>query len=293
MDFISLGIVVTDMASHIRMPPGWTIIGSAEFQATWPASEAAAKLFQHLHNETATRPQWVEEDSSIQLPLVNDAISGEGMNLLHHAAQWFKRETERELERIILCQKNGVPLSEQPLVLIQKEDQWGDLARFLRAHGIGFDKANLVRFLDACKISHRIDGVSRATGSSAQGEAVSVSNGDEPAPLSKREIGKAFAGVYGGWDEEAWCDALGDKRTKWFASARVELGERGKDSATWDPVVLALLLLRRQVTWDRLNEVFKHDALRAWRDRWVSESQESRPVGYRAGPHTLAEWMLK
>lgn len=288
MDFISLGIVVTDMASHIRIPPGHTIIGSAEFQATWPASEAAKKLFQRLHNEAAGRPQWVEQDTSIGLPLVNDAVSGEAMELLRYAAQWFKRESYRQLKHWIHCQENDIPKLEQPLS-IEQEGQWGDIAQYLRAFQIGFDRHELVQFLNTTGIRHCIVGGLPATRASGS-EGAASADGD-PVPLDTGDIAKAFARVHFR-DEKRWRTALGDERNEWLLPARVKKGRAGKPPHTWNPVRLAELLLeKKKATSEQLDTVFKHEALRAWLNRW-EKFQKNRPPVRQDRSHKGAGWIL-
>lgn len=89
-----------------------------------------------------------------------------------------------------------------------------------------------------------------------------------PTPLDTRTMASALDGI-DRRNAEGWRRLLGD-RPKWVQGATVTPGARGRESATWDPVKLALLLSEtKRATQDRLSKMFRdRSELEQWRDAY-------------------------
>src|SRR5476651_803016 len=129
------------------------IVGNPQFKHACQISEAARDLWQQLSNAPDLRPRWVE--IRYRRPMFNDRVAEEGEALLEAAAQWRDYETSRRLAFIAVESRVGkhsaTPLMEP---VIEENGQWTQ-QEFWRAASIGFDRAEVVRFLDATNIPYR------------------------------------------------------------------------------------------------------------------------------------------
>lgn len=153
MDFISLGEVIKNMVECVIGPED-DLYSDAAFTKAKRYSDAAADLHRELHNNNETRPQWVAISDATEQPLINDAVSIEGMGILEHMAGWHERLVTGHLKYLAECEsaeKAGIDVSRhRPSIKLGN----GQYTRqgILKAHRIGFNRAELTAFLAAHNI---------------------------------------------------------------------------------------------------------------------------------------------
>lgn len=148
MNFIDLDTVLTGLADRVLVPQ------ESQFPEEARISEAAGLLRQTLHNVSQDRPRWVERNKISRKPEFNDAaIYPDAMAMLEHAAGWYRREVKNRLAHIALCLNAGLgPKDVEPSLNLADLPFPG--VQFFRPREIGFDRAELVAFLDSNQIDH-------------------------------------------------------------------------------------------------------------------------------------------
>lgn len=129
-------------------------------------SSAAGLLHQLLNNAPEERPRWVEINSITARPVFSDAaLYPEGMEILLHTAGWHERERENHVKHLLhlaAAKERGIDPS-----LITKGHNLNDgrypRLQLLRPRGIGFDRTELISFLDQNKIEHKLTPVTSAS----------------------------------------------------------------------------------------------------------------------------------
>lgn len=145
-------------------------------------SSAAGLLHQLLNNAPEERPRWVEINSITARPVFSDAaLYPEGMEILLHTAGWHERERENHVKHLLhlaAAKERGIDPS-----LITKGHNLNDgrypRLQLLRPRGIGFDRAELVAFLNNHQIEH--DLLPQAGEANAEIKADSASNAPKAA----------------------------------------------------------------------------------------------------------------
>lgn len=102
----------------------------------------------------------------------------------------------------------------------------------------------------------------------AKVEAVAVT---PPAPAAKGITKNAVIGAFEGlhYNADQWKKLLGDQDAKWLLPARVARGDKNT-SALWNPTVIALTLLDKEIPIRKLDAVFV--SLNDWADEWREKS---------------------
>lgn len=151
MDFEPLHHVLQTIA---KCKDATTIVGNAAFRHAWQVTEAAKDLQQQLCNAPDPRPRWVENRRNRHI--FNEGVAEDGMSLIDRAAGWYDFEVSRRLaflaadSRVRQGRQIVTPLMEP---VVEENGQW-TRAEFLRSLGIGFDRSELVKFLNTTRIPH-------------------------------------------------------------------------------------------------------------------------------------------
>lgn len=177
---------------------------------------------------------------------------------------------------------DGDPLEEAGFLLSD-----GDAIPLLkRLRGIRLDVLReLAHWCSADDLVRMIDGehpaqISPQPASAPQEapEPVQANQSDKPTidgdclpPVTTGELAAAFAGL-NGWDEDEWNDRLGAASSKkWMLKARLSDGTRGRNGtpATWNPVILAMVLHKRVPSTGRvfLARFLTRPVLKPWLDQ--------------------------
>lgn len=139
MDFITLDEALDAMAASID--------GDDEVAKY---SRVAAELHQKLHNSRRPPPRWVEISKETGLPLLNDAVAGEGMSILMHMAGWKRRKDEERNNHIFACLTSGLDPANVPQSMSVNGGQYNwHRHGFRRETQIGFDRDKWISFLKA------------------------------------------------------------------------------------------------------------------------------------------------
>ena len=114
------------------------------------------------------------------------------------------------------------------------------------------------------------------------GEAKSIApscNAEPPPPLTTPEVADAFDGV-NVQTAKQWRDKLGDVNNhQWLLPARAAKGA-APTPATWWPVLLAELLIKRGATAESLNRAFLVEPkLKPWLPHWQEKRRERNAFG--------------
>jgi hypothetical protein len=149
MDFITLAAVLDGIvASNLE---------SGDDRAT-EYSRAAATLHQQIHNNQC--PQWVEVNKNTGKPLRNDAVADEGMSILEHMAGWWNRQVEERTRHVIACLTFGLDPDNEPMTINPNGGRYNwRKQKILRETEIGFERTELINFLDTNKIEHHLSQV--------------------------------------------------------------------------------------------------------------------------------------
>jgi len=173
------GALVRDNALVMRARKFWiraerTIDNARRF------SEAAQKLNKALHDD-AKPPQWMQFDKVKGFAVRADSISTEGLALLTHATGWEKRERKLSHEHVKDCTRNGWgPGTMHPAR--STDDGLTPAGSYFRPREIGFDRAELLAFLDG-KVTHSIESTAPAQNTATPAPVVAV--------VALVELGKA------------------------------------------------------------------------------------------------------
>ncbi|KXS31651.1 MAG: Uncharacterized protein AWT59_2210 [Candidatus Gallionella acididurans] len=155
IDFISLDEALTGIADKSQVPK--FIADRSEAAEMWRYSDAAARLHKCLHNAPEQRPQWVEQHKITRQHLRNDAVSNEGMEILEHMAGWYLRQSKERSDHILFCIKVGLDSDIEPMKTDPNSGKWNWKNHpFQREKQIGFDRVQLIGFLDNSEIEHGI-----------------------------------------------------------------------------------------------------------------------------------------
>ena len=108
---------------------------------------------------------------------------------------------------------------------------------------------------------------------------VQPARGDDRAPLTTPEMAEAFDGICE-CDSAQWKRKLGDVNNHgWVLPARTAKGIAPKPS-TWEPIVFACLLEKRDATLESLNKKFlKEPRLKPWLHDWQEKRREKNAFG--------------
>lgn len=156
MDFITLSETLDALAGRMSVPDAVGV--AADYAGAWRYSEAAGTLHQVFHNSPELRPQWVEQHNSTGKPCHNDAVANEGMAILEHMAGWHKREMKERADHVFVCLTAGQDPAAEPMA-INPNGRMHDYRNqtFLRDTQIGFNRAELIKFLDRREIAHSLE----------------------------------------------------------------------------------------------------------------------------------------
>lgn len=205
MEFITLQAVLDGIAATVQSRPyvcdpvpdklkdSEVVLAAREFWETQAPeldnarrfSEAAKKLNKALHHD-AKPPQWMQYDKVKGFAVPAESIGAEGLDLLTHATGWCKREIELSAEHVRDCGHNG--WDPRTLQLTRNmNDGLTPAGSFFRIYEIGFERAELVAFLEG-KIDHDLK-AQDTTPSAAPVVTESVPDGMKPAkvgPVSEK-----------------------------------------------------------------------------------------------------------
>lgn len=172
MDFIKLGEALASIADCINLPPHFndkaTDIGAISqaaadefWQSNNPKIEwsrkfgyAAFTLNKALHDSDAP-PQWMAFDKGKRFAVRADGVKQEGIELLTHATGWGNRE----LENCTTHFRNAITQGDDALAMPVSRgvnDGQAPAGKLIRLQTIGFDRAELVAFLDGNGIDHNL-----------------------------------------------------------------------------------------------------------------------------------------
>lgn len=151
MDFINLDDVLTGLADCVSVRKD--IEADPDYAEAAKCSRAAELLYQALRNSPESRPRW--KDLNINGPVSDDALFAECMTMLKHTAGWYGRETKRRCDHVESCLKVRL---DPNIKLMGRDMNGGKYPRvpFLRSREIGFDRAELVSFLENKKVEHAL-----------------------------------------------------------------------------------------------------------------------------------------
>lgn len=104
-------------------------------------------------------------------------------------------------------------------------------------------------------------------------DAPAAKSGTVERSISKGEVINAFDGLHFG--RSGWNNALSDV-PEWIKPCRVTLGRKGDNTtpATWNPVLIAVALIDKGITPNKLDAVFVR--LKDWVDEWREASANDR-----------------
>jgi hypothetical protein len=150
MEFINLFESLYAIEARVSVPK----VG--EFSDEIKSSEAAGLLHQTLSNAVDGRPRWVEENKISGKPIFNDtAVYPEAMAILEHAAGYYRRSANNRSNHIYSCLRAGLDPSAVPIGYNMADMQY-PRDKIIRPLSIGFDRAELVAFLDENQIEHNL-----------------------------------------------------------------------------------------------------------------------------------------
>jgi hypothetical protein len=182
LDFINLNDAVDAVAGRVQVAE--TISAdTAEIERT---SRAAAVLHAELFNAEVEPPRWAEVSKETGKPLLQD-VRDEGLKLLESVAGWARRRRAEMVRYADECRVLDVEPDPDPFhvpeppepdpvpshvpdiesgreaeprghrISIKPIDGKYGAARFWRDREIGFDRSELIRFLDACGLAHSLE----------------------------------------------------------------------------------------------------------------------------------------
>lgn len=220
------------------------------------ASRAAAHLLEHFTNSSIAL-RWFDK-SLTGIPLLFEDARKESRDELVNLTnqeRYFKAHFERA--------RRGSSRWEDAVPDAAGEDttSFRDIPKRHRFWSIGFDRAEIVSFLDRSAIPHRF-----STNSGNE-----VKNGI-PTPV----IAAAFAGL-SGWDMDRWKKNL--SAAAWAKDAQTRSGRKGTGgSALWDPVLLAKFArTHRGISLHELGKVFRATkAFEPWLAEWKVYEEDAR-----------------
>lgn len=172
LEFIRLATVVARIANCVQLEPhlddNATAIGDISRAAAdkfwkennpkieWARSfgVAASMLNKALHDSNMP-PQWMEFDNQKRFAVKNDAIKQEGIELLTHATGWGNREQGNYSLHFFNAITQGEDALAMPIARGLNDGLAPD-GKMLRFLNIGFDRAELVAFLDKNQIGHNL-----------------------------------------------------------------------------------------------------------------------------------------
>jgi hypothetical protein len=187
----------------------------------WRYSEAAANLHQQLHNLPEQRPRWMTLHNVTGKPVFSDDVATEGMGMLEYMAGWYKKHIEAHSDFFAFYSRAGMDanaeLSRYPHY---RKYRRGALSR---AFVIGFDRTDLIRFLDDARvgIAHRLRGGDDGSGQSVQ-----------PLPQQRHQDQEVLA-VPGGLHNQL---PAGEPKTEARTAPRLTLPDK---SDTWAKAIEA------------------------------------------------------
>jgi len=148
MEFVTLREALYAIEARVSVPK----VG--EFVDEIKSSEAAGLLHQTLSNVLEGRPRWVEKNKISGKPIFNDtAVYPEAMAMLEHAAGYYHRCADNRNNHIYSCLSAGLDPKAVPIGINTADSQFPGVQLF-RPKSIGFDRAELVAFLDSNQIDH-------------------------------------------------------------------------------------------------------------------------------------------
>lgn len=286
--FVSLGEVLLDLEQHILIPefvanlPGcdaeWLIKGRDD---TYRGSEAASMLYQAigLDSEGVSLRWFATGSGPIQRPLPTEAAKSDGMTLLRERIDWYGGWVARHkmFAPALFDQSRWSGAITKP----HFAESFDEIERFSgyvgKRYGVselGFDRAEIVAFLDLHEISHSLQ-VTTKEGAVVQSKL--------PSGLPTPDMAASFAGL-GTWGVENWVRCLNE--TKWPEPACMKKGVPGRrreGAALWDPIRLAQLVLAREhcgIDLNMLGRRFRRSAeLQPWLSDWVEFENQVRWFG--------------
>jgi hypothetical protein len=150
MDFVTLDAALTSMANCIPVP-----FYHQYAEEAFRFSEAARILHQTLKNHPESRPLWVECFGG-RRPLHNDDVSDHGMKVLLHAKCWYDWESKSLSDHAFMCSQANLDPKTEPRLLDDSKDKY-PRELIMRPFYIGFDRAELIAFLDRNRIEHTLE----------------------------------------------------------------------------------------------------------------------------------------
>lgn len=148
MEFVTLREALNAIAARVPVPK------VSEFAEEAKTSEAAGLLHQTFNNVLEGRPRWVERNKISGKPIFNDtAVYPEAMALLERAAGYHNRCTDNRNNHISSCLRAGLDPRWVPIGFDLADMEY-PRDKFFRPDSIGFDRAELMAFLDKTQIDN-------------------------------------------------------------------------------------------------------------------------------------------
>ena len=176
MEFIPLSEVINRIAETIEIDEHLENVASFEdkkFQCIvtnfweennpkieWKRKRAfAARVLNEAlhHSEVSQLPQWMEYDKDKSFAVKNDALQLEATELLTRTWKWASELQEKCAEHIRNASA-GYRTDLIELDFVQKQNRAVPAEEILRPIHIGFDRAEILSFLAANRIDHKLEG---------------------------------------------------------------------------------------------------------------------------------------
>jgi hypothetical protein len=269
-------------------------------------AEAAGRLDQELANAYEKCLRYFDVAKTGR-PKFSVGLDDEGTSILAYMAGFEDRYVEDYKE---FCAIDGCPDSsyEKPFFFPPSHGKFCDDGALRRALQIGFDRSELINFLNQCGIPHSFGNAQPAAVAwvdTAQGTPPVIDQtkiGDvkkraketpafvtrlmaiegRPQLLPSGVISDCFKEC-AGWNKEEWRRKLGDA-DPWLEAARGNPSALSRARAIWHPVVIACALAsgvrkkspdgtiqKVRVSVSRLDRVFERFEMRAFRELWERE----------------------
>jgi hypothetical protein len=200
LDFINLDDVIdTVVSGDPASEPSLPGPEDAELAHIERISRAAAALHRALSNFRGESPRWAEVSVETGEPLFWD-VRVEGLHLLESVSGWARRRRAEIARYLHECQLLGVKPNADPFHVPHFEDDQAatrmghhigvkptngkyGAARFRRPWTVGFERSELIRFLDECGLAH---GLTTNSDSNARG-GKQESDGRRESPSQRQQ----------------------------------------------------------------------------------------------------------
>lgn len=147
--FYPLDLALSHIGSAIELEA--FVEKRADFIMTWQVSQAAANLHQVFHNVPEGRPKWLTPHPVTRRPVATEEAAARGMTLLEDLSGWYSRYCTHHV-RPRPRDAESVDID----ALVKGAYSYKFKSGKLGADGsIGFDRSELVRYLDSPQVDIR------------------------------------------------------------------------------------------------------------------------------------------